>query len=429
MAKAQAKIGRERRGRRETATVSAYNRVLRWMSLHRPTAWRLRLDILFVCYLLLFFGAVLTPALFAPLSGPKDMSSRCMDYRWDRLVEDFPVLATKFDLSNGDYDRNPAEYDRQFDRLYSTVPLDQLYSSRVSSAVVEGFSASPRSWIYPCAGIGSGSVWTKGFSSSEQSVVLLVFGGIAAIVGLAWAFFVARATRLQDVTRRIDSPGFALCVLALAPLVLLPLLAGHVAFAASHDPLLSAVILGKAEPFYFGGSETFSLLFLLFAAAALLIVVSATKIIAYDGILGGLRTILISSFVGLLIVYSTAFLLSLSAIDTSGTQTIMVVGALVSTIPTGLVWLLYKKDIWRGVRQRGTRTTAFVFSVIWPFVFTWYATALFGAFVQPQLTYGTLVTNHPVTLAYFATAFTIGVLVVARIFTDIARISLLPRPS
>jgi hypothetical protein len=303
-----------------------------------------------------------------------------------------------------------------------------------ASEVVVAFSASPQSSIYPCAGVEAGIIWTKGFNTSEQLLVLGVFATIAVLVSLAWAFFVTRATRLQDVTRRIDSPGFALSVLALAPLALLPFIAGRMAFAASHDHWISAVLLGKVrsqhrlDPIYFGGSETTSVFFLLVAAALLLIVVSATKIIAYDGILGGLRTIIISSFVGLLMIYTTAFSMSLGEFDSSGTLTAAIVSILVSSVSTGLLWLLYKKDIWRGVRQRGTRTTAFVFSVIWPFVFTWAATVMFAAFVQPQLTGPFADANHPVTLAYFATAFTVGVLIVARIFTDIARISLLPRP-
>ncbi|MES1204072.1 MAG: hypothetical protein ABUS57_21755, partial [Pseudomonadota bacterium] len=59
-----------------------YARFQEWASLHLPVFWRLRMDILVLAYVVLFVGAITVPITFAGMSGPRDQTYECQNYRY-----------------------------------------------------------------------------------------------------------------------------------------------------------------------------------------------------------------------------------------------------------------------------------------------------------------------------------------------------------
>ena len=394
-----------------------YMRFQSWASLNMPGFWRLRLEILFVGYAVLFLGAILVPVIFAGMSGPRDHSYNCDDYRYEVARQEAAAAGGSLPRIYGD------DYDyRQRNEIVS--------KSRVAcaGAIKRGYGEAPSTADY--------IVWTGGFNDGEQTVILTIFIILSAIIAVVWAFFMARGTRLRDVVAKTNAPGFATCMLALTPLVLLPILAGHIAFAASHGDVLNALFLGKAnvqtagggDEIYFPSSRynnSFNLAILLIGGLIALVFATIVKIIMYDGVMGLLRTGLIALLIGVPAVTLMVVLYQAMSYAGSRTNDMMGVIAGVLFIPLVAMWFLYQKDLMRGVRRRLTRPLALTFLVLWPLWFGFASLVVFVYFVEE---FDIFDSNVVTGTLYFLGAFVVGVVMEAQLFRGVARISLLPRP-
>lgn len=477
---------------------SPYTRFLGWASLNMPGFWRLRLEILLIGYVVLFLGAVGTPVIFAGMAGPRDTGVDCDNYRWEQETQaaikegrelpyidfvggrDFRELkledkyACAGSIRHNYYPPEPApapapEYYEPAPAPADPAPVDPAAPAEAAPADPAATAAPPVEAVAP-ADAAAAPVdpyapqpapayqpepsapyvppalysrsefygWTGGFNSGEQTGIMTIFVIVAMMFALVWAFFVARGTRLRDVIGKTDAPSFATCAFALAPLVVLPILAGHIAFAASHGDAFNALLQGKAMArlpegetidVYFGGStysNGLSLAMLFLGGVIAVLIAMCLKIIMYDGVIGLLRTSLMALAISVpaIALAIVAYGMTYGATGMSSNTALAIV-TLVLLAFLGAIWLLYRKDLVKGVRRRMTRPLAFAFLMLWPF---WYgfASIIAGAVVFELA--GTPTDSMWVVWVYLAAAFVVGVFIQSQLFRGIARISLLPRP-
>lgn len=346
-----------------------YQRFLSWLSMSKPGLWRLRIDIMVMNYIVLGFAALSAPVLLQPFAGP-DESSYC--------------------------------------------------APGVDCAGTASFYVNGNSESY---------TWLTGYSTDDVMLATFLFALGSFILTAIWAFFVSRGTRLRGLVVQSSFPGFIVVVLVLLPMVILPLIAGVGMFIFTHGGGLSTVLTGVTEittdaglsrEFAFAGrrhygdmmSNDYSALLLIGTFCSFVVAISM-KIILADGVMGLVKSIIISGILGALTVVIGLFVFP---------QGISYGTLLQLSLLSGFGFLYYmwfRLSLIRNRRSKLSRTIGLSFCM---YTIGWYPLIVLYTIVGFDLDWDW----HPVVVS--AVVAFIYAIFLSITFRDISRINMLPQP-
>ena len=350
-----------------------YQRFLSWMSMSKPGLWRLRIDIMFINYLVLGVAAVLAPIVLQPFAGI-DANAYC-----------------------------------------------GREAARGTCADYESF------------GGGNYYRWTNGFGVDDIMWTTIVFIITSLVLTIIWAFFVSRGTRLRGLVVQSSFPGFIVVLLVLMPMVILPLLAGMTMFIVTHGGDLTTLFTGVSEvsvnsrefeiafpgyQHYRGSadrmfSEMLTLLFI-FGGFFAFVIAICMKIILADGVLGLVKAIVIAGVLAAITVTIGLFVFQGRTYEHTLTQFSLL-------LVFGLIYYLsFRISLITNKRRKLSRTIGLSFCMYWIGLFP-----LLAIFFIQWLGIG------PEQIDVWVLLWGLGfiyALFLSFTFRDIARINLLPQP-